>query len=130
MEKLTREVKNIIIEAIDSLPDDLKNDDYAICDRFAEITVNRYIGDPNAEEFMVKRITNHDNFEYQLNRMKVQTTKQIMEKIYLFKLYVLKKKYGKFFVNEFNNYLNPEEAKELIEKCYQEYLENERKGNK
>ena len=69
MTKLTRGTKRIIEVAIESLPEEHRQDRYKICEAVADIAENRYAG---------------EGLEYQLERMGISTTKVILEKIDIF----------------------------------------------
>lgn len=86
--QLSRGLKKIISEAISNLPEDKKTNEYAICDQVADITVRRYIGDPDAPDFETKST---GLFDYQTARMGIQTTKQILDKVELFMLTTARK---------------------------------------
>ncbi|MFJ8531414.1 hypothetical protein [Bacillus sp. NPDC094106] len=64
--KLTRGTKALIKMAINEIEPDSKNNRYAICEKIAQIVEQRYEG---------------HNLDYQLNRMGLETTKDILSKI-------------------------------------------------
>ena len=83
--QLSRGLKKIIVQAIENLPEERKNNKYAICDQVADIAVRRYIGDPDAPDFETK-CENAGTFDYQTKRMGITTSKEILEKVELFML--------------------------------------------
>ena len=86
---LTRGTKKIITEAITRLPMDRKANKYAICEEVAYLLVLKFVGDIDDEDFVEKRST-YRLLEYQSERMGLSSTFEIMNKIDLYMINLLK----------------------------------------
>ena len=86
---LTRGTKRIIKEAISHLPVEKKVNEYAICEEVSNILMKKFIGDIDDDNFSLTNKT-YRLLEYQTTRMGLSTTCEIMEKIELYMIHLMK----------------------------------------
>lgn len=86
---LTRGTKRIIEQAISKLPIEKKTNEYAICEEVSNILVDKFIGEKEIDPF-----TNEPEglglFNYQTKRMGLSTTTEILDKIEIYMINLLK----------------------------------------